>query len=609
MDADEISLGDSHIRQQLHYSIRKERYSALTISSDSVPVPSLNELLDCTDNRTFDHQYTVCQYSTPGLITSVRGSTDNADCYSTLISTNILNNIGESSTSEYTAGELNFHTGMYMKSAFWAIPFYNSETLDGNRVWGYVVQRLMFLTGANIFVDRSMKIDGSIRKTNKTIMDKISAVICKDSSNFSNLSDSKYNNLSFTNFKACLDQFISVLIADGHLSDKFVTEMNAYLHQLQKSYSFPRLKTSEVHSCDSSIIFNPVQHKSSPLASHGNDTSDGHTHSDKKRPPLDAGLLQPKLVQNLTCGDYNTSYVDVSKPKSQYQNIILIITFNYPRYEVIPYVELLYHQTFPRIIYCGRKAPHKEVLQQYKITFIVCKNYNDRPEKGALNYCCMVIARKMNYLTEGFFFISDDILLFPGHLKSLPFHRIWHLPHSDLLVADSYTGKRCIDNLCGQDFVYWFRLYLNHTQKVENHLQTLKKKFDFYKHSIDRLESFTGGPHRMVKALSDVYYVPLKYSSPFVELLEIFLEFECFLEIAIPTALHAIADEYDIFRINGDYVWGPNRYKTWLTFVKPLTLDRNLLFIHPFKLSTIMEDAQLREFYCGSMLPMFYDET
>jgi hypothetical protein len=54
----------------------------------------------------------------------------------------------------------------------------------------------------------------------------------------------------------------------------------------------------------------------------------------------------------------------------------------------------------------------------------------------------------------------------------------------------------------------------------------------------ERMASFTDGKTRLIGGSADTVYIPGRHRQKFMETLGLFLETDCFLEIATPTAVH-----------------------------------------------------------------------
>ncbi|CAH1781995.1 unnamed protein product [Owenia fusiformis] len=57
--------------------------------------------------------------------------------------------------------------------------------------------------------------------------------------------------------------------------------------------------------------------------------------------------------------------------------ILLLIIFNTPHYETIPYIEALYDGHFVKTIYCGPEKPNQKILEEWEINFITYEQARD----------------------------------------------------------------------------------------------------------------------------------------------------------------------------------------------------------------------------------------
>lgn len=64
-------------------------------------------------------------------------------------------------------------------------------------------------------------------------------------------------------------------------------------------------------------------------------------------------------------------------------------------------------------------------------------------------------------------------------------------------------------------------------------------------HLRERLAAFTNGETRLIGGSADTMYIPGRHRRIFMEVLGLFLETTCFLEIAAPTTLHLVAPRHE----------------------------------------------------------------
>ena len=125
-------------------------------------------------------------------------------------------------------------------------------------------------------------------------------------------------------------------------------------------------------------------------------------------------LTYKKLCQNFTHVIGNDSedadsFTFGNLPK--FPNVTLMALMNWPFYEVVPVLELLYRPFFKDIIYCSPPP----LTQNENQTFHHVKNtwnitaFHIFPKGGGLNYICIEAAKNISDGTEdGFLFLADD---------------------------------------------------------------------------------------------------------------------------------------------------------------------------------------------------------
>lgn len=77
-------------------------------------------------------------------------------------------------------------------------------------------------------------------------------------------------------------------------------------------------------------------------------------------------------------------------------------------------------------------------------------------------------------------------------------------------------------------------------------------------HLRERLAAFTNGETRLIGGFADTMYIPGRRLRIFMEVLGLFLETICFLEIAAPTTLHLVAPHHEpILFVNHWWIFQP----------------------------------------------------
>ncbi|KAI0304440.1 hypothetical protein B0F90DRAFT_1815769 [Multifurca ochricompacta] len=74
----------------------------------------------------------------------------------------------------------------------------------------------------------------------------------------------------------------------------------------------------------------------------------------------------------------------------------------------------------------------------------------------------------------------------------------------------------------------------------------------------ERLAALTGERDRLIGGSADTMYIPGRHRATFMSILALFLQTNCFLEIAAPTALHlALPHDEDILYVDHWWIWQP----------------------------------------------------
>jgi hypothetical protein len=368
-----------------------------------------------------------------------------------------------------------------------------------------------------------------------------------------------YQIISMLDNLECSDDFVSCTyfiaerIIDAQLVSKdFLPAVRQWFAVLLESgYSFPHLfVSSKSNTCMTDLD----EVKYQPL-----DVSESSMPNQQHNIPI-ANLIHSVDLYEKTCfGQIVTAdvTVDLSKPWKQFNHIMLVITFNEPHYEVIPYLEILYRSVFPHIIYCGPHIDfsHHTVLKDYKITFITYKTSSAGNVSGALSYECAIKIAHLNYHAKGYLFASDDLLLFPAMLAKLNEDSVWFIPQSEIRIGDLKTMRECHLGMC--DFFThwtWWEEYRNATVDALNVMSSYCSISSLFCNCLSELKRLNGEHLRVNGGYSDVFYLPHELMRDFSTLADVFLKSGVFLEIAVPTTLRCLQLPEDVQSVPGKQV-------------------------------------------------------
>lgn len=291
--------------------------------------------------------------------------------------------------------------------------------------------------------------------------------------------------------------------------------------------------------------------------------------------------------------------VDIFNPPFEFPNVLLIIVFNKAHYEVIPILEVLYRRRFRRIVYCGPYLPNNLDKDIIFLTF----DYKPVNEvDGAYNYECTIKAIEIGFKVDGYFIISDDLLLF-SDISKFPLDQIWFQPITLFHTFDYKLMSQCRANEC--IYLPRWRWFLDYKRQVVRLLHDMQNSgYWLIERCSNNLIKFNNGAKsRIHGAYADVFYLPNKYSSEFAGLGRYFLEHHIFLEIAVPTIIICLLqnDDSDLSsnklnykEIKGMEIWTEKRNYPWLYWEKARN-SRD--YLHPTKWSHLFANNYTESIY------------
>ena len=296
--------------------------------------------------------------------------------------------------------------------------------------------------------------------------------------------------------------------------------------------------------------------------------------------------------------------------RNEFSDIVLVIVYNYPFYSSIPVQTALYKNAFPNIMFCGPQKTKNNTVEALYI------------HKGYFAYTCMSRAMERYPGYSGYLLINDDVMLNYWNLVGLNRDRIWEGPKSPIRFQN-YTLP--------EKWFWWNSTWgMKTCQKAYNEIWALQKtKRDDWllqaignrtkehinlrnmvwntKKSIDLLQKNGNGKFYCYRGRSDVFYIPRKFADSFQTLSYVFFKHSSFLEIAVPTICRMLDLVENFEYIPGIYLPGkagepPVRKAQhfWEAY------DKNLAFIHPFKLN-YKDDGALNSILLRTLITEYSD--
>ncbi|MGE4168419.1 MAG: hypothetical protein AB7E68_02635 [Candidatus Babeliales bacterium] len=243
-----------------------------------------------------------------------------------------------------------------------------------------------------------------------------------------------------------------------------------------------------------------------------------------------------------------------------FDNILLIINYNHPHYESIPFIKELYGPYFANIVFYGTQK-HSDV-------------YDLPLYKGYFSYLSIADAMERFPDYEGYFFVHDDCIINPWRLLRLDRNKIW-IPKTFWITDEASTDIGTPINVKNPHFPSWC------WWGSEWGYWPTRIAFEELPDEAKQLLESSWGEDNVVGSYADVVYIPALFKERYIELARIFGKNKVFLEIALPTIIACLSSKEEYEFLIGQ-LWGYATEK-----------DYN----HPIKLSYPEKRAYIKEIF------------
>jgi len=314
------------------------------------------------------------------------------------------------------------------------------------------------------------------------------------------------------------------------------------------------------------------------------------------------------------CQDYfHASYINYEdlpkvkgiqeKPNSMFEDQLLIIVFNFPFYANIHMLEALYQDHFPNMIYCGITQTYDNFLAELRQGPFPWRNrpisfLNISEAGGYYGYECAIRAIEMNYNVNGYMVLGDDVLFNFWNPKSIDYQ------NAQLQMEAMASIKRDLDKL---NWIWWESIYgkvptnkaLDKLERISKYHMPSAKKSHIEKYVQNRF----GANLNMTMvhyASSDMYYIPKALSGMFVDVMNVFLKYKVFLEIAVPTALVGLSPSAQSNGFWGRSLWGGDQDFIFKFY------NSTAHYLHPIKFSMLFTNNVTRSAFCNTYVYDFF---
>ncbi|KAK6178453.1 hypothetical protein SNE40_013242 [Patella caerulea] len=472
----------------------------------------------------------------------------------------------------------NSQNTLFLYDAFWAMVIPVTIKFHACDIWrGYWAQRLLWEIGGSLGFNppnahqiRNSHSYFNDAKEERALYFQISSLI-----------DFLYSWTcpATSNFFQCVVTLSADMVDHGYWQVDDLNMIKAWLFDLQTiGYVEPKRQP---------FVRKPSNPKASPIPAlfHASEQSYPPIHI--SMPP---SVSRWRQVLGITSFCATTTY-QISKTglsTTRFPNILLIIVFNFPIYDNIPYLQLMYGVHFNHILYCGNDrnsfSKSSKAFRQ-PVSFIEVDVF-----RGYYAYRCLTTAMKMNYGVDGYMMIGDDTLLNTWHLPSFPVNKIWYTERSKL-----YRNKA--------DGWHWWQTQFGSVvfNKAWQELQNMTHHEHRVKSTVENFMNIvkynTGSHLGLFHAPSDILYIPCSYANNTIFFMDVFSKHNVFLELVIPTVIAGLEHQENIFTLKGQYLWYDGKRNQI-----PQLFKADDVYLHPVKLSIIK--TTLKNFFCETFFPL-----
>ncbi|KAF8501014.1 hypothetical protein F5888DRAFT_1324947 [Russula emetica] len=263
-----------------------------------------------------------------------------------------------------------------------------------------------------------------------------------------------------------------------------------------------------------------------------------------------------------------------------FDNVLLIVFFSHARYDTnLDFYSEVYSEYFPNILFIGPATREDSGFDHsYDVfvdTYQATEDLSDLEDYkigGRMAHHMLYTALQEHPCYDGYLWAPFDTLLNVPRLQLFDQNKFWY--HSPF---GRYIPNPALDRSADRDPSYhappanispdpanmttpwkgwgedwwWGSPYvgLPVCMQAYNRVPEAQR---------DRLAALTGEHNRFIGGSADTMYIPGRHRDTFMSTLALFLQTDCFLEIAAPTALHlALPPDEEILFVDHWWIWRP----------------------------------------------------
>ncbi|KAN0139853.1 hypothetical protein V8E53_002515 [Lactarius tabidus] len=267
-----------------------------------------------------------------------------------------------------------------------------------------------------------------------------------------------------------------------------------------------------------------------------------------------------------------------SREYTHFDDVLLIVFFSHARYDTnLDFYRDVYSEFFPNILFIGpasrEDAGFDHSFDVFVDTFHAAEDLSNPDEYkmgGRMAHHMLYSAMQEHPCYDGYLWAPFDTLLNVPRLQLFDQNKFWYHSPFGRYVPNPALDPSAMNNETlhappakispdpadmptpwkgwGDDW-WWGSPYvgLPVCMPAFNEVPEAQR---------DRLAALTGQPNHLIGGSADTMYIPGRHRETFMSTLGLFLQTDCFLEIAAPTALHlALPRDEDILYVDHWWIW------------------------------------------------------
>lgn len=472
---------------------------------------------------------------------------------------------------------LDLNNALYKKEMFWALPIM-PFTNDGERaIWAYFVQACLAEIGHHIQLNTVAE-RRVIANANSNLIDHADAVSIRKII--------KASNLKTLGLVDTYRVILAKMIVNKFVSLEKVKELTSWMNLSSKMVgNIDRWHNAQPMTCPHSLMYRPWLRQ--------NEETDAE--------PLSSDRIQNinivRNTYNKFCSNNKMHGYEIGKETTrQFPKIALVVVYDGPQDDIIPFVETLYRPHFPIIVHCSPRISERMSRHRFgqfskrgwKYIFVEYK-YN-----GSLSYECVRLVTQLRLPVDGYLFIANDVIFSPHDIPKFSTNTPWI----------SEPSGQCPTKKVGGHCERWI--------PGRENTERMKRVYEFFNDNASpityacskTLEKITGKPNWFINGRSDVYYLPVSLALAMDAFLEVYIANRIDVEIAIPNLVHCLWNG-QIQKLRGLDVSDKLREHFNVSFDK--MKSQNYTFLHPAKWRYVGNRLSHNlKVYCNEVVPFFH---